>query len=178
MRQILKPRPYQEEAIAALTGEGRPLVVLPTGGGKTVVFAHKAARFIEENPGRRAVVLVHTDELVGQAHDKLVKVAPHLSIGILKGTRREVHADVVVASVQTLKGDKALAALTCVGLLIVDEAHHALAASYQKIMNYYGVFDGKVEFCGFTATPMRGDRKSLFPTFTNVGFQREISWMV
>lgn len=178
MRQLLKPRPYQEEALKALSGKGRELVVLPTGGGKTVVFAHKAARFIAANPDKRVIILVHTDELVGQAFAKLHMVAPHLNIGILKGTRRDVHADVIVASVQTLRGDKALASMTCVGLIIVDEAHHALAASYQKIMKHFGVYEDAVEFVGFTATPMRGDNKSLFPTFTSVAFQRDISWMV
>lgn len=178
MRQLLKPRPYQEEALSALTGQERELIVLPTGGGKTVVFAHLSARFIAANPDKRVIIVVHTDELVAQAFDKLRKVAPHLNIGILKGSRRDIRADVIVCSVQTLRGDKALQALTCVGLIVVDEAHHALAASYQKVMQHFGVYDGKVQFVGFTATPMRGDSKSLFPTFTRVAFQRDISWMV
>jgi superfamily II DNA or RNA helicase len=178
VRAILKPRPYQREALDALTGKERELIVLPTGGGKTVVFAHLSAEFLAAHRDLRVIVVVHTDELVKQAYDKIRRVAPHLSIGILKGTRREVTADVVVASVQTLKGDKALQSLTCVGLIIIDEAHHVLAASYQKVLTYFGAFDDKVQVVGFTATPMRGDGKSLFPTFTRVAFQRDISWMI
>ena len=178
MRQVLKPRPYQEEALAALTGKERELVVLPTGGGKTVVFAHKGARFIQARKGERFIVLVHTDELVAQAYDKLRKIAPHLDIGIVKGSRRDIYADGIVASVQTLRNDKVLKSITCVGLIIVDEAHHALAASYIKIMTHFGCFDGSCECVGFTATPMRGDGKSLYPTWQRVAFQRDISWMV
>lgn len=178
MRALLKPRPYQEDALQALTGKERELVVLPTGGGKTVVFAHKGARYIEANRGFRFIVLVHTDELVAQAYEKLLKIAPHLNIGIVKGSRREIHADGIVASVQTLRNDKVLQSITCVGLIIVDEAHHALAASYIKIMRHFGSFDGRCETVGFTATPMRGDGKSLYPTWERVAFQRDISWMV
>lgn len=178
MRQLLRPRPYQEEALAALTGKERELIVLPTGGGKTVVFAHKGARYVAANRDKRFIVLVHTDELVAQAFDKLQKIAPHLKLGIVKGSRKDIYADGIVASVQTLRNDKVLSSITCVGLIIVDEAHHALAASYMKIMKHFGCFDGQCETVGFTATPMRGDGKSLYPTWERVAFQRDISWMV
>jgi superfamily II DNA or RNA helicase len=177
-RTVLKPRPYQEEALASLTGKERELIVLPTGGGKTVVFAHKGSRYVKANKGFRFIVLVHTDELVAQAYEKIKKVAPHLNIGIVKGTRRDIYADGIVASVQTLRNDKVLRSITCVGLIIVDEANHALAASYIKIMTHFGCFRGECETVGFTATPMRGDGKSLFPTWQKVAFQRDISWMV
>jgi superfamily II DNA or RNA helicase len=71
MKQALPLRPYQRESLEALTGKERELVVLPTGGGKTVVFSHKSLRFLGERKGERVIVLVHTDELVAQAYEKI-----------------------------------------------------------------------------------------------------------
>lgn len=184
MKQALPLRPYQRESLEALTGKERELIVLPTGGGKTVVFSHKSLRFLADHRGSRVIVLVHTDELVAQAHEKITKVAPKLDVGIVKGTRRDFYADVIVASVQTLRNPKVHTQITCVGLIIVDEAHHALANSYITIMKHFGCFEAdasgglRCQTVGFTATPMRGDGKSLFPTWTRVAFQRDISWMV
>jgi superfamily II DNA or RNA helicase len=77
-------------------------VVLPTGAGKTVVFAHLTAWW-RANHRSRVLVLAHRDELVNQAAEKLQAIAPHLSVGIVKGARNEVNRDVIVASVQTLR---------------------------------------------------------------------------
>lgn len=178
MKQALPLRGYQREALQSLTSKERELIVLPTGGGKTVVFSHKSLQFLAKHKGSRVIVLVHTDELVAQAYEKITKVAPKLDVGIVKGSRRDIYADVIVASVQTLRNPKVHSAITCVGLIIVDEAHHALAASYMTIMKHFGCFDGRCETVGFTATPMRGDGKTLYPTWQRVAFQRDISWMV
>src|ERR687892_740452 len=99
---MIENRPYQQEALdaivaAELRGIRRPLLALPTGTGKTVVFA----QLIRQRPGR-ALVLVHRDELVWQAVDKLQIIAPDLPVGIVKAARDEVHAPCLVASVQTL----------------------------------------------------------------------------
>lgn len=178
MKQALPLRGYQREALASLNGTERELIVLPTGGGKTVVFSHGSLEFLKEHKGSRVIVVVHTDELVQQAYEKIKKVAPKLNVGIVKGARKDIYADVIVASVQTLRNPKVHSAITCVGLLIIDEAHHALAASYITVMKHFGSFDGRCQTVGFTATPMRGDGKTLFPTWERVAFQRDISWMV
>ncbi len=72
MSALLKLRPYQAKAIEAVhsrwdAGVTRPAVVLPTASGKTVVFSHLAEQFLAANPGKRVLVLAHTDELVLQA---------------------------------------------------------------------------------------------------------------
>src|SRR4051812_16291355 len=99
---MLSLRPYQTEAIeAVLTAEQRgihrPLVALPTGTGKTVVFSY----LISQRPGR-SLILVHRDELIRQAYAKLKEINPSLSIGIVKARENDGDASCVIASVQTL----------------------------------------------------------------------------
>jgi len=98
----LVPRPYQYEAVAALlaaTARGirRPLLVLPTGTGKTIVFA----LLVQRRRGR-SLILAHRDELIQQAVAKLHLVDPSLSLGVVQAARDEHTAPTVVASVQTL----------------------------------------------------------------------------
>lgn len=123
-------RPYQEEAIAAVDeaharGVRRPLVTLPTGCGKTLVFS----TVIRRRQGT-ALILAHRDELLKQAADKLRTVAPELgvSIGFVRGSSDDVHAPIVIASVQTLARARRLQRLPkTFRTVVVDEAHHATA---------------------------------------------------
>jgi superfamily II DNA or RNA helicase len=181
VKQALPLRPYQAEALQARADSEaqRALVALPTGGGKTVVFAHQGMRHLEVYPDDRVLVLVHTDELVQQAVAKMSKVAPHLSIGIVKAARNDVLADVIVASVQTVKNPKRLAQLRSIGHVIVDEAHHATARSYMDVLTALGCFspDGP-RATGYTATPARGDGKGLGTVWQELVFKRDIVWMV
>lgn len=183
MTTKLALRDYQEGALAAVAkqwGEGvrRPAVVLPTGAGKTVVFAHQAERFVEANPGKRVVILAHTDELVTQAARKLHMVAPHLRVGIVKAARNDVTADVVVASVQSLRSKKRRAQLRNVGLVIVDECHHAIAATYMAILEDAGCFGDGALALGVTATLARGDNAKLSKVWEDVAYRRDILFMI
>jgi superfamily II DNA or RNA helicase len=187
---LLKPRDYQQGAITALhtewdAGIWRPAVVLPTGGGKTIVFshlteAHLAGMYLKFNVGKRVLILSHTDELVLQAADKCRKVAPHRTIGIVKATQNEVHAEVISASVQTLRNAKRREQLKHVGLIIVDEAHHAVAATYRTILEHFGAFEtpARVLVAGFTATLVRGDKEKLSDVWQKVAFQKDIAFMI
>ena len=99
-------------------GQRRVLVALPTGTGKTIVFA----RLLHERGGR-SLVLAHRDELIQQAADKLRLVDDTLRIGIVKADRDETTAPTVVASVQTLARPQRLERLTPdFTTLVVDEA--------------------------------------------------------
>ncbi len=176
----LRLRGYQEEAIAAIAaargrGVSRQLVVLPTGSGKTVIFAHMAAA----NPGR-TLILVHRDELVRQTIEKLLTVDPGLDTGVVKADLDDHASQVVVASVQTLARPARLDRVTAdFGLVIVDEAHHAVAASYVRILEAMGCLadDGPLTV-GFTATAARGDRSPLGAIWQEITYQRGILRMI
>ena len=166
--QVLPLRDYQVSGITTLygrwdSGVRRPALVLPTGGGKTVMFGHITAGFLDDNPRRRALILAHRDELVTQAAKKVKSIAPHLPVGIVKAERNDTWAKVVVASVQSLRSPARLAALRDVGLIVVDECHHATAQTYRTILEHYGAFDdgSDTRAVGVTATLARSDRQQL-----------------
>lgn len=180
----LRLRDYQTAAIEAVerdlsAGRQRVAVVLPTGTGKTVTFAHLAQRY-HASTGRRVLILAHRDELVSQAAHKLAEVCPDLGIGIVKAERNEYGADIVVASVQTLINVKRRDAITNVGMVIVDECHHATADTYMAILNWYGCFGARLGLpdtavaVGFTATLGRTDGKALGQVWQTVSFRRDI----
>jgi superfamily II DNA or RNA helicase len=133
--------PFQAEALAAIEtavagGARRLLLAWATGLGNTVAFCHVLAR-----RAGRALVLAHRDELIGQAVAKLQLVMPDAAIGVVQGERDEVSAPLVVASLQTVSLRRRLARLVPdFTTVVVDEAHHAQAASYQRILEHVGAF--------------------------------------
>ena len=134
----LELRPYQADAIAAIEdaerrGVRRPLLGLPTGTGKTVIFAALIRR-----RGGRALVLAHRDELLMQATEKIRQVDPETRLGLVKAEANEVEAPVVVASMQTLARESRLARLPRqFQTVVVDEAHHATADSYRRVLDFH-----------------------------------------
>lgn len=199
-QHMLRPRDYQEEAIQAAfkawtEGTQRPAVVLPTGAGKTVIFSHLASQFRDWRTAangdalgpRRVVILVHRDELADQTLAKLSVIAPDLHLGKVKAGDDEIGADVMVCSVQTLARERrahrlldAQAYAGDIGLVIVDECHHAVADSYRNIMAALGCYDSSspVKAIGFTATLARGDGRGLGGVWDEVVFTRSILWMI
>lgn len=179
MSDLLQLRDYQEDAVnqtfeAIRLGTNRPAVVLPTGAGKTVIFSWIANRWVRTY--RTVVlVLVHRDELATQTVKKLHDVAPSLKVGVVKGQRNEyANVDVVVGSVQTLRRFARRNPIQNVGLVIVDEAHHAAAESYREILDHFGCFTGQTPAVGFSATLVRSDKGDLSEVWERVVCQRDI----
>src|SRR5713101_7653314 len=176
----LTPRPYQHEAVAALLaaaarGVQRPLLVLPSGTGKTIIFA-----LLVQRRGGRSLILAHRDELIQQAVEKLRLVDPTLPLGVVQADRDEHTAPTVVASVQTLSRRARLTRLVPdFATIVIDEAHHAPAATYQRILDYCraGRAEGPL-VVGVTATPERGDRQSLRPVFDGIVYQKTLVEMM
>jgi superfamily II DNA or RNA helicase len=207
-------RPYQRQAITAawehITPEtNRVAIEMATGLGKTITFAalidewlqrERDEAFLKDSGAdrSRALVLVHTDELVRQAVDKISLVTGgHWTIGVVKAGQNEVHADIIVASVQTLAQPGRREQITDVGLIVVDECHHATATTYQAILRHYGSMPltsylgnraevrgdalvrlPSVPTFGFTATLSRSDGTGLGQVWQDLAFSRSLPWAV
>lgn len=174
-------RDYQRDAltaIAAAEGEGtrRQMVVLPTGSGKTIVFASLIAE-----RRKKALILAHRDELIEQAVQKVRSVIPNCPVGVVQAGQDDYWAPVVVASVQTLAREKRLAPVAAqrFGLVIIDEAHHAAAATYRSIVaaTNAGEDDGPL-LVGVTATPDRGDGRGLDNVFDRIVYTKSLIEMI
>lgn len=169
-RPRLTLRPYQEEAIAkigeCLRESASTLLVLPTGTGKT----RTAATYVQRHGGR-VLWLAHRQELIEQGAAALEGVTGR-EVGIEKADRYARGTDVVVASVQTLRGDRlaSFGQRFAPDLIVTDEAHHAPSASYRAI---YDAFPA-ARHLGLTATPDRHDEKAMGLVFDTVAYVYEI----
>ena len=178
MSGALTLRPYQQEAVDAVQaavrrGIQRPMVVCPTGTGKTIIFASLIAQ-----RGGSALVLAHRDELLRQAAEKIAIADPTLALGVgfVAAQRDDVNAPVVVGSVQTLARANRLARLPRqFDTVIVDECHHASARSYRRILDHLGP---SPLILGVTATPARADGKELGDVWQEIVYQRAIAEMI
>ncbi|MBQ7844784.1 MAG: DEAD/DEAH box helicase [Clostridia bacterium] len=167
-------RPYQEEARKAVWAEWdekgikNTLLVLVTGGGKTIIFS----KIIEDcvRRGERVLVLAHRGELLEQAADKLAR-STGLQCAVEKAEQTCMGSwfRVVVGSVQTLQREKRLAQFPAdyFDTIIIDEAHHALADGYQRVLEHFPA----ARVLGVTATPDRGDMKNLGQVFESLAYE-------
>lgn len=160
------PRPYQQEAkdiVDHLPDGSRVIVHMATGLGKTATMS------LFDRKGRM-LILSHRDELVRQPE----KYFQDATFGIEKADEHANGEDIVSASVQTLSKDKRLESYKKddFDIIIVDEAHHAAAPSYRKILDY---FKPRL-LIGLTATPKRGDRVKLNDVFDEIVFSRDLMW--
>lgn len=166
-------RPYQSEAKAAIfeewdKGVKRTLLVLPTGCGKTIVFAKVAEDCVRR--GNRVLIMAHRGELLDQAADKIGKAT---GLGCATEKAEETCLGswfrVVVGSVQSLTREKRLKQfpVNYFDTIIIDEAHHCLSDSYQKILDYFK----EANILGVTATPDRGDMRNLGECFDSLAYE-------
>lgn len=180
---MLQLRDYQRDCLKAVSDGAKqaiskPLVSLPTGTGKTIIFAY-IIRAIAERDGK-SLVLVHRDELLNQAEDKLLTVYPDADVGIVKAQRNELEAEAIIASVQTVSRENRLKELRDIrfDFLVTDEAHHAVAATYRRIYDALLGGDGSQLHLGVTATPNRADRRGLREVYQKVVYHRSLLDMI
>ena len=166
-------RPYQQEAINAIeeqweSGTNRTLLVLPTGCGKTIVFCKLTERLVSK--GKRVLIMAHRGELLDQAADKLLK-STGLRCAVEKADSSCLGSwfRVVVGSVQTLMREKRLDQFNpgYFDSIIVDEAHHCLSDSYQRVLEHFS----EAQVLGVTATPDRGDMRNLGQYFESLAYE-------
>ena len=170
-------RPYQAEARQAVhaewdAGRSRTLLVLPTGTGKTVVFAAVAEDCVRA--GQRVLVLAHRGELLAQAADKI-----HTATGLRCALEQAEHSSlgsplrITVGSVQTLGQPKRLERFDPghFGYIIIDEAHHAVTGSYRRVLDRFAA----ARVLGVTATPDRGDQQKLGKLFDSLAYEYKLT---
>ena len=170
-------RPYQQQARDRIhaeweNGHTRTLLVLPTGTGKTIVFASVAADQVRA--GDRVLILAHRGELLEQAADKLQRSTGLVSaVEKAESTCLDSWFRVVVGSVQTLQRTARLERFPqdYFGTIIIDEAHHAITDGYRRILDY---FSG-AKVLGVTATPDRGDMRNLGEVFDSLAFEYKLT---
>ena len=173
-------RPYQNEAVASVESEfsrgiRSTLIVLATGLGKTIVFSYLAAR--EVRRGGRVLILAHRGELLQQAIAKL-RAATGIEAGLEKAEETsevawdDIPYTVVVGSVQSMKSQKRLARFSHdeFSLVVIDECHHALTGTYRSVIDHFP----KAHLLGVTATPDRGDLRSLSEVFETIAYEYSI----
>lgn len=169
----MNARPYQIDCIdgveAAFREHDTALAVLPTGAGKSLIFSWLAKR-LWDSQRKRTMILAHRDELIEQAIDKL-----HRATGIRASKEKAdsyalKESPVVVGSIQSLMRTPRLNRWPAdhFGMVVVDEAHHSVSASYQSILKH---FDPYAKILGVTASAQRSDKKELGNYFKHLAFE-------
>ncbi|ORX71620.1 P-loop containing nucleoside triphosphate hydrolase protein, partial [Linderina pennispora] len=184
-------REYQKECIDACLkrideGVKRQAVSLPVGSGKTVVFSNLIKRIKPPTSiATKTLVLAHREELLEQAANQIRKASPDLIVEIDQGKRvANPAADVIVASVPTLGRANSSRIerfdpkrFKCI---IIDEAHHAAAMTYRRIIDYFITLKGNQDLVvwGCSATLRRHDGLSLNHVFDEIVYQKSFFEMI
>jgi superfamily II DNA or RNA helicase len=175
-------REYQQDTIDALerdwsTGLLRLGVSLPTGTGKTHIMSELANRYASWGNSRypKVLVLVHRDTLVEQTERKMREhAAPGVTVGVVKADRNVVGASITIASIHTLRSAKRLERIVPPELIIVDEAHVSMSATYARVFERFP----NARVAGFTATWVRSDSRKLGDFWQKISYQRSIRWAI
>ena len=168
------PTSIQAEALAALKqartdGKTKGLVVLATGLGKTYLSAFD----FKARGGEKALFVAHREEILGQARAAWQKIFPEKTAGTYRGALQERDVDLLFASVQTIARASHLAQFKPrhFDYIVIDEFHHAAAATYRKILGHFT----PLFLLGLTATPERMDGRSLLELCDdNLIFRRDL----
>lgn len=166
-------RPYQQEAKKAIfdqwaSGVNKTLLVLPTGCGKTIVFAKVTEDCVRN--GDRVLILAHRGELLEQAADKIMQTTGlHCAVEKAEQSCLGSWFRITVGSVQTLMRETRLARFPeeYFDTIIIDEAHHCISDSYQRVLHHFP----EAKVLGVTATPDRGDMKNLGQVFESMAYE-------
>ncbi len=174
----LKLYPYQEDAVQnavqMLEERGNSLIVAGTGAGKTIMMAAAIGRFwngfyATHKKKPHVLVLVHRTEIHDQNHGKFSLVCPELATSEITAARKSLHGYIHFGMVQTVVNllPEFKAAGSFFDLIVIDEAHHAKASTYEQIINWNSEHNPEACLLGVTATPNRGDKLPLIHLFDN-----------
>ena len=174
-------RPRQEVMVSkimdALHKHGNTLAVAPTGAGKTIIFSAVIGRMFEQGINK-ACVIAHRDELISQNRSKFKEINPNLSISTVNANKKNWGGKVVFAMIETLYRPNNLKELKALDVLVIDEAHHIRATTYERVINHAKSINPNIKILGMTATPNRSDKKGLGKFLTNVADQITIQELI
>jgi len=175
----LRPRQklFVERSLSALGTRDNTLSVASTGFGKTLALSAVVGQRIGDSAAK-ACVLAHRDELTAQNREKFGRVNPVITTSVVDATSKSWDGQVTFAMVPTLARIGNLAAMPQLDLLVIDEAHHAVAASYRRIIDHVRNANPDARIFGVTATPNRGDKKGLRAVFDNVADQVRLGELI
>jgi len=160
-------RPYQQDlvkrAVSALSEYGNTLAVAPTGSGKTLMISW----LLEQIQGRQ-MILQHREELVDQNRKKFHLINPGRTSSIAGLGTKDYSGETIFGMAQTLGRNGNMKDMPALDILVIDEAHHSRAETYQRIIEAAQDKNPACLIAGFTATGSRGDKRGLKPTFDNV----------
>lgn len=179
----MKLRPYQSQAVhstlEAFKDNQSALLVLATGLGKTLCFASIANTFLQSG---RVMMIAHREELITQGQDKMQRVTgveADIEMADQWAMNAFIKSKIIVSTVQSqnsgMDGQGRMRRFDPneFSLLIVDEAHHAVAQSYRRVIQYYQQ-NPNLKVVGVTATPDRADEKALGQIFDTVPYEYDI----
>lgn len=165
---------HQKQALESLENMRRnhetiALLYHATGTGKTVTAVSDAKRF-----GKRTLFVAHTHELIEQAAKTFNELWEDADVGRFYDSIKQPDAYIVCGSIQSVALNLDMFKEDDFGYIIIDEAHHASAETYQKILSYFAP-----EFTlGLTATPERADDKNIIDIFKNTAYKLDIKTAV
>lgn len=159
----MKPRPYQEEAIQSVFNyfnkhAGNPVIVMPTGTGKSIVIAEFIRRAFSMFPNQRVMMLTHVKELIAQNAEKLQSVWPNAPLGIYSAglKQRDAMMPIVFGGIASVA--KNTESFGHFDLILIDECHLLAPDSesmYQKVLAYLKTINPHIKVIGLSATPYR-----------------------
>ena len=177
MRLRPRQKAFVERSVSALNARRNTLGVAPTGAGKTIMLSAVTGESIKDSDAK-VCILAHRDELTAQNRAKFERVVPNVGTSVVDAYEKSWGGQVTFAMVQTLARSSNLDGMPRLDLLVIDEAHHAVAASYRRIIDRVRDANPEARVFGVTATPNRGDRKGLREVFDNVADQISLGELI
>jgi superfamily II DNA or RNA helicase len=176
---MLRPRQklFVERSLSALGTRNNTLGIAPTAAGKTVMLSAVAGDLLQ-NRDAKACVIAHRDELTDQNRAKFSRVNPGISTSVVDANEKSWGGQATFAMVPTLSRASNLDGMPVLDLLVIDEAHHAIADSYRRVIDRTLQLNPSAKIFGVTATPNRGDKQGLREVFDNVADQIRIGELI